>query len=378
MTTASPAGAPGEFAARLCRWQRRFGRHGLPWQAFRTPYERLVSEVMLQQTQVETVIPYYKRFLERFPTAAALAAAPEDDVLSLWEGLGYYSRARHLQQAAQQVERELGGVFPTTAAGLLALPGVGPSTAAAVAAFTSGEARHPMVDGNVKRVLSRVFLIEGAVGERAFEREVEARAEAELPGSADIADYTQGLMDLGSGVCRRRAPRCAECPMKGFCRAKALGRAEEMPGKKAPPKRRALRLRLLFAASPEGLWLQRRGPGIWRGLWTPLLWEEALPDAASSQPPAGVWEPEAAAASLFGADAGMRCSRALPVFSHDLTHRRLWIEAASVRLSRTDAAALQALSPCRPFPFEGSEALPAMPKPVKSAFQALLPALLGR
>lgn len=363
------------FARRLCAWQRQAGRHALPWQAYCTPYERLVSEVMLQQTQVETVIPYYKRFLERFPTAESLARASEDEVLTLWEGLGYYSRARHLQQAIREVVDNRGGVFPTTADGLMTLPGVGPSTAAAVAAFVSGEALRPMVDGNVKRVLSRVFLIDGAVGERSFERAVAERAAAELPGSEDIADYTQGLMDLGSGICRRRSPHCAECPMSGLCRAQAMGRQEDLPKKKAPPIRRSVELRLLFVATREGLWLKRRGPGIWRGLWVPLLRERTLDEreaATAGSSPA--WKPEAAA-ELFDLK-GIRELQTLPRFSHDLTHRRLWIDAAGVRLD--DAAeCCDALESFEPFPFAEGESLPALPVPVKQAFRTLLPVLLG-
>ena len=169
------------FAETLACWQRRAGRTDLPWQQYHTPYERWLSEVMLQQTQVETVIPYFERFLAAFPSVEALAAASEAQVMKLWAGLGYYSRGRNLHRAAQMVVKEMQGRFPTTADELIKLPGIGPSTAAAVAAFTSGEAKEPMIDGNVKRVLARIDGIPGRVGEKAFERALDAAARRKLP-----------------------------------------------------------------------------------------------------------------------------------------------------------------------------------------------------
>ena len=178
------------FAETLACWQRRAGRTDLPWQQYHTPYERWLSEVMLQQTQVETVIPYFERFLAAFPSVEALAAASEAQVMKLWAGLGYYSRGRNLHRAAQMVVKEMQGRFPTTADELIKLPGIGPSTAAAVAAFTSGEAKEPMIDGNVKRVLARIDGIPGRVGEKAFETTLAAAARRKLPGSECIAAYT--------------------------------------------------------------------------------------------------------------------------------------------------------------------------------------------
>ena len=207
------------FSRTLVEWQRSCGRRTLPWQAFDTPYERLVSEVMLQQTQVATVIPYYERFLKRFPTAESLAEAPEEELMRLWAGLGYYARARNLQRAAAHVVSNLAGKFPTRVQDLLTLPGVGPSTAAAVAAFTSHEAKYPMVDGNVKRVFARLRMIPGRIGQKTFEKKVRQCAKALLPGSDLIADYTQGLMDLGSQICCKRNPKCTLCPVRTFCRS---------------------------------------------------------------------------------------------------------------------------------------------------------------
>lgn len=344
MTTAD-SDAP-RFADLLVSWQRSAGRHSLPWQRFDTPYERLVSEVMLQQTQVETVKPYFERFLKAFPTPEALARAPDDDVMALWAGLGYYSRARNLKRAAAMVVDELGGRFPTSAAALMALPGVGPSTAAAVAAFTSREAELPMVDGNVKRVLARVFLIEGAVGEKTFERAVYDRAQAELPGSDDIGAYTQGLMDLGAGVCRRTKPDCVRCPMAVRCRALAAGRIEEVPGKKRPPVKQDLRLLMAFLVSPEGLWLARVEDSIWRGLWVPVV---AVGEEWASF--------EKKTLATYCPNAAVDQWEHLMPIKHELTHRRLLIEPAIYRLDR---------APDLPSGFEAFalDALPGMPKPV--------------
>lgn len=349
----TPSSDAPQFADELVRWQRAAGRHALPWQRFSTPYERLVSEVMLQQTQVETVIPYFERFLKAFPTPETLAGAKEDDVMALWAGLGYYTRARNLKRAAQKVVDELGGRFPTDSAGLLALPGVGPSTAAAVAAFTSGEAKTPMVDGNVKRVLARVFLIEGAVGEKAFEKAVYARALAELPESAEIGAYTQGLMDLGSGVCRRTKPDCAKCPMAGRCLALRAGRTADVPGKKRPTAKQHQRLLMAFVLSPEGLWLRRVERSIWRGLWVPATTEDE--DWAQFKKTIGTYCPQAAVVE----------SMHLPPIRHELTHRRLLIEAAVYRLDR---------SPSMPEGFSAFslDALPGMPKPAAAVVKDYL------
>lgn len=247
------------FSRKLVAWQRRHGRHGLPWQGTRDPYRIWLAEVMLQQTQVEAATPYYLRFLVRFPDVAALAAAPVGEVLRLWSGLGYYARARNLHAAAQVVTGELGGRFPDTAEALERLPGVGRSTAAAVAAFAFGR-RTAILDGNVKRVLARQFGVEGKADQWVL-------AEKLLPARG-IEAYTQGLMDLGATLCRRSNPACGRCPVAATCVALREDRIAELPAprtRKPVPTRTATWLVLLHQGQ---VLLERRPPhGLWGGLW---------------------------------------------------------------------------------------------------------------
>jgi A/G-specific adenine glycosylase len=219
------------FAQRITAWQRTHGRHDLPWQRTRDPYRIWVSEIMLQQTQVATVLGYYERFIAAFPDVAALAMAGEDDVLARWSGLGYYRRARHLHAAARAVVERLGGAFPTDAATLVTLPGIGRSTAAAIAAFSSGE-RGAILDGNVKRVLARHRGIAGDPATPAIEKAMWTLATRLLPRDG-IEAYTQGMMDLGATVCARTRPRCDRCPVAGDCVARREERIDELPGKRA-------------------------------------------------------------------------------------------------------------------------------------------------
>ena len=254
------------FASRVIDWQRAHGRHDLPWQT-PDPYRVWLSEVMLQQTQVATVIPYFLRFLDRFPDVASLAAAPLDEVLAAWSGLGYYSRARNLHRAAQAVIDRFGGVFPSTPELLAELPGIGRSTAAAIAAFSFG-ARAAILDGNVKRVLARWAGVEGWPGEKTVENRLWQLAQSLLP-AGDITAYTQGLMDLGSLVCTRGKPRCAECPLVGDCVARQTGRQTSL----STPKPRKLiperHVALLLIEHEGRILLERRPPaGIWGGLWS--------------------------------------------------------------------------------------------------------------
>lgn len=263
----SAGGAPSvSFASKVIAWQRRHGRHDLPWQNTRDPYRIWLSEIMLQQTQVSAVVPYYLRFLEQFPTIAALAAASDDEVMRLWAGLGYYSRARNLHRAAKQVVDACEGRFPRTRAAIESLPGIGRSTAAAIAAFAFGE-REAILDGNVKRVLARCFAVPGYPGERAIENELWALATGLLP-DGEIESYTQGLMDLGATVCVRSRPRCAQCPLQGECRAFAQDRVAAFPAarpRKPLPHRDTTMLVLCHAG--EVLLEKRPAPGIWGGLW---------------------------------------------------------------------------------------------------------------
>ena len=246
------------FAEKVVRWQRRHGRASLPWQGTRDPYRVWLSEVMLQQTQVAAVIPYYQRFLHRFPTVHALARAHEEQVLELWSGLGYYARGRNLHRAAKQIAQR---GFPQTAETIAELPGVGRSTAAAIAAFAYGE-RAAILDGNVKRVLSRAFGV-------ADEKALWSLAERLLP-KKDIEPYTQGLMDLGATICARKNPSCDRCPISDACVARKEGRTAELP---VPRRRRELpqkEVTWLLLRHNGAVRLERRpAPGIWGGLWCP-------------------------------------------------------------------------------------------------------------
>jgi A/G-specific adenine glycosylase len=263
------AGQPARgaaFSARVIAWQRRHGRHDLPWSGERDPYRVWLSEVMLQQTQVATVREYYRRFLQRFPDVRSLAAAPLDGVLAQWSGLGYYSRARNLHRCAQVVRDRHGARFPGSAAALAELPGVGRSTAAAIAAFCFGE-RAAILDGNVKRVLARALGFAGDLAEAAPQRALWQRAEALLP-PRDIERYTQGLMDLGATVCLAKAPRCAACPLQPLCAAHRQGRPEAYPVKSRRSKRGQRESWLVWLRHRGRSWLVRRGEtGVWAGLW---------------------------------------------------------------------------------------------------------------
>ena len=246
-----------DFAGNLVRWQRRHGRNDLPWQGTRDPYRIWLSEVMLQQTQVAAVVPYFERFLARFPDVHTLAAAHQDEVLKLWSGLGYYARGRNLHAAAQVISRS---GFPRDSASLERLPGVGRSTAAAIAAFAFGE-RAAILDGNVKRVLARCFGVEG-------EREQWALAVRLMPARG-IETYTQALMDLGATLCMRARARCDECPVKRDCYARQNGLVDQLP---APRPRKAVPLRHatwhVVRHGGEVLLERRPDAGLWAGLWT--------------------------------------------------------------------------------------------------------------
>ena len=256
-------------APALLRWSAQHGRHDLPWQRDPTPYRVWISEVMLQQTQVATVIDYYDRFMQRFPDVATLAAAPLDEVLHLWSGLGYYSRARNLHRAAQLLVEQRGGALPATAAELAELPGIGRSTAAAILALSAGE-RGAILDGNVRRVLARCFLVTGAPTPSATERRLWQLAELCTPHE-DVAAYTQAIMDLGATVCVRRRPLCAACPLEPHCAAKRSRRQHEIPAPRARTVRRTRAVVMLLAQRRDGSVLLERRPerGVWGGLWCP-------------------------------------------------------------------------------------------------------------
>lgn len=262
------AASDSSFAELLLAWFRRHGRHDLPWQLEPSPYRVWVSEIMLQQTQVATVIPYYERFLGRFPDLIALAAASLDEVLRHWSGLGYYARARHLHQAAQRLLERYQGRFPEDLAALQELPGIGRSTAGAILSLGMGR-RAPILDGNVKRVLCRCFAVPGWPGGAATQRVLWELTEGLLPKAA-FGAYNQALMDLGAGVCRRTQPRCGDCPVRSLCAAYREGAQDRFP---EPPPRRGKPVReaywLLVQEPGSRLLLERRPPtGIWGGLWS--------------------------------------------------------------------------------------------------------------
>ena len=307
------------FALCLIAWQQSHGRHDLPWQNTTDPYRIWLSEIMLQQTQVSTVTGYYLRFIARFPTLADLAAAPQNAVLELWAGLGYYARARNLHACAQAVLRDYGGQFPCDPALIAELPGIGRSTAAAIAAFAFG-VRAAILDGNVKRVLCRVFGIEGFPGSSAVEKQLWTLAESLLPGS-NIESYTQGLMDLGSSLCRRGQPDCAPCPMRKDCVAYRQGRQGELPAakpRKVTPERQC---RVVILSDGQSLLLERRPPsGIWGGLL-------ALPELSESE------APESAAVRLGYRPLCLLAAEELPSVRHVFTHFKLTIRPCLVEVA---------------------------------------------
>ena len=293
------------IAPRLLAWHAKEGRHDLPWQKDRSAYRVWVSEIMLQQTQVSTVIPYFARFMDRFPDVRALADAPADEVLHLWTGLGYYARARNLHRAAQVIRDEHGGKFPDDIEAVMALPGIGRSTAGAILAI-SANARHPILDGNVKRVLARFHAVDGAPDENTTLEKLWRLADENTP-AGDVATYTQAIMDLGATLCTRAKPRCEDCPITRDCRARIEGRQGELPAakRKRAERKRKHAVMLVARRDTEVLLVQRPPSGIWGGLW--CLPEFEHRDAAEQY----------AACSLSRATLA---SAPLPDIAHSFTH----------------------------------------------------------
>lgn len=269
MTDAAVPGlAPYDFQRRLLAWFDEHGRKTLPWQRNKTPYRVWVSEIMLQQTQVATVIPYYERFMARFPDVHCLAAADQDEVLHLWTGLGYYARGRNLHKAARQVVVEHGGEFPVASLeAMAALPGIGRSTAGAIISISTGS-RAVILDGNVKRVLTRLHAVAGWPGRPSVERQLWALADHYTPETR-LPDYSQAMMDLGATLCRRGTPSCLLCPFEDVCVAHARGEERRFPEskpRKVLPERTTIML-LLHDGEGRVLLEQRPGAGLWGGLW---------------------------------------------------------------------------------------------------------------
>ncbi len=315
-----------DLAARVTGWQAVHGRNHLPWQNTRDPYRVWLSEIMLQQTQVNTVLDYFSRFLTRFPDVLSLARASQDDVLALWSGLGYYSRARNLHACAQQVVLQHQGLFPRNAATLETLPGIGRSTAGAIASLCFGE-RVAILDGNVKRVLTRVLGFESDLANASNERDLWDRAGELLPNNdltTTMPRYTQGMMDLGATVCLARKPLCLVCPLSDMCVAGRAGTAEHYPVKSRKIKRSAQSLWLLWAQTVKGnVYLQKRPtPGVWAGLYCFPVFDclEALAQAVPAYNRKDLKDGQ--------------------VFKHVLTHKDLHLHPVRIELARSALANL--------------------------------------
>jgi A/G-specific adenine glycosylase len=295
------------FSSRLMNWWDRHGRKDLPWQHPRTPYRVWVSEIMLQQTQVSTVIPYFERWIARFPDIESLAPASLDEVLSLWSGLGYYARARNLHKAAVLCAEQHGGALPGSAADLAALPGIGQSTANAIVS-QSTDRPAAVLDGNVRRVLARHAVVEGWTGKTAVQRRLWQEAEDRLPAERG-ADYTQAVMDLGSLLCTRSNPDCEHCPVNADCQARLQGRVHELPSPKPATKVSNKKLSMVILRDDrERILLHKRPPaGIWGGLW-------CLPEGASL--------------AEIERQLGVECAAVsqLPAIEHRLSHVRMSIQ----------------------------------------------------
>ena len=305
------------FAHSVLAWFDAHGRHDLPWQQAPTPSRVWVSEIMLQQTQVGTVIPYFQRFMARFPDIAALATADTDQVLHLWTGLGYYARARNLHRTAQIVYSELGGEFPRSVDGLMTLAGIGQSTAGAIAALGMG-IRAPILDGNVKRVLTRFFAIAGWPEQTTTKNRLWELAESLTP-TARVADYTQAMMDLGATLCTRSKPACANCPLQLDCAAYRSGDIASFPGKKPKRALPVKRVAMFVLLDENGsVLLEKRPPsGIWGSLYS-------LPESAETDTPEEV----------CGISVAGLAHTILPVIKHTFSHYHLLITPRVLKLSR--------------------------------------------
>ena len=337
------------FADRIITWQKQHGRHDLPWQRTNDPYRIWLSEIMLQQTQVATVIPYYERFIERFPGLRALALAPIESVMASWAGLGYYSRARNLHRCAQQIVDTQGGEFPREIDQLVKLPGVGRSTAAAIAALAFGT-RAAILDGNVRRVLARHCSIDGYPGRPQIERQFWHCAESLLPAN-EIEAYTQGLMDLGATVCMRSRPNCAACPVNDTCIARSSQTVDKLPTPR-PVRDRPVQARTVLAMQDASgaVLLELRPPsGIWGGLLSlPEFESEATDDAVVAE---------------VGARFGLRISitEALAEIRHEFTH---YTYVMRPRLARVTGAVGVTSSSLRAVAGGGLQVAP-LPAPVR-------------
>ncbi len=340
-----------DFSSRLIRWHKHHGRHDLPWQKTTDPYRVWLSEIMLQQTQVTTVIPYYLRFLERFPQLANLAAAPVEDVMALWSGLGYYARARNLHAAARRIVDATAGAFPREPEEIAALPGIGRSTANSIATFCFGAAA-PILDGNVKRVLCRTFGIEGFPGSSAVEKRLWTLS-AELTPKRHAAIYNQAQMDLGATVCTRGKPRCEACPLDDICVAHKSGRIADLP--QARPRREVpqRQVTLLVLRDGDRVLLESRPPlGIWGGL---LSLPELPPKAEVKE-----WAEQRFACRVDAVSPE-------PSFVHSFSHFRLHIDPIQLHVSPTNLL----MEPGRQWLALDAIGNSALPAPIRSILEGL-------
>jgi A/G-specific adenine glycosylase len=337
---------PAAFSSRVLAWARRHGRSDLPWQVNRSPYRVWISEIMLQQTQVATVIPYFERFLARFPDVATLAQADQDDVLHLWSGLGYYARARNLHRAARIVLDEHAGRMPETRDALQALPGIGRSTAGAILALSLDQ-RHAILDGNVKRVLARWCGIEGSPSSSDVDKAL-WRCSEEVTPARRCGEYTQAIMDFGATLCTRREPSCLVCPVRADCYALQAGRVAELPTPRTARVRPTRSAWWLIRLCENGVFLvQRPARGLWGGLWG----FEEFPDV-------GALQQRVRALDAPGADR----ARALPVIRHAFTHFELRITPV-VHVAEGKIASGSAATDGRWFAFDKAAKL-GLAKPV--------------
>ena len=345
------------LAASVVTWQSLHGRHHLPWQGTTDPYRIWLSEIMLQQTQVATVIGYYERFLHRFPTVSALGQADQADVMPYWAGLGYYARARNLHRCAQLVHTEYGGRFPTTSTELATLPGIGRSTAAAIAAFAYGE-RSPIMDGNVKRVFTRYFGIYGETFRRAVETVLWETAQSAIdlaPNNLDIRRYTQGQMDLGATLCTRRNPDCGNCPLQTDCYAQRHAVQHSLPqprARKTLPQRHCT---MLILEHENSILLQQQpSPGIWGGLWSLPKFDD------TEQMHAALTHWQLDAAPIHPVD----------TLTHTFSHFKLHIQPQHV-VVQTRAPQLSEFLPAQSWTPLDQLATTALPAPVKTLLSTL-------
>jgi A/G-specific adenine glycosylase len=341
-----------DFADRLITWQKVHGRHDLPWQNTTEPYAIWVSEIMLQQTQVTAVVGYYSKFMQRFPTIVTLANATQEEVLQYWSGLGYYSRARNLHNAAVTIMNVHGGQFPQDFDTIQTLSGIGRSTAAAIASFAFNQVQ-TILDGNVKRVLARHFLVEGWPSAPKIEKELWVLAETLLPEQQMVA-YTQGLMDLGATLCTRTKPKCSDCPVNQTCAAYMQQRMHELPTpkpRKAIPEKHTTMLILL---NGDEVMLEKRPPtGIWGGLWS-------FPEAETND------NIEAIAHSRFGISA--QAGKPLRILSHAFTHFKLHIQPQPLQVLKLRAKICE---PGQVWLSIGDAIGAAIPTPVRKILQSL-------